>query len=187
MIVFSFLLALFLSEYVNTLHEKSNTNIQLKSIVSELEYNKKVLQEIHKYNLSVLHNIDSALSDKKFQEKIVSDDEFHLDLIAPQGILFRYFENSAWTIAKNNNFISKIDIQTVSLITKVYEDLGRISNVESEVAKIILDRESRNVKQIHSSLVLIKDTYHGWAVDRTPGLISQIEIVINLLRQPTNQ
>ncbi len=178
MIVFSVLLALFLSEYVNNLHEKQQTKVQIKNIVNELDHNKKALQEMYVYNLQVLKKIDSALVNTKFQNKIINNDEFHLNLIAPEGVLYRYFDNKAWSVAKNNNIISKIDIQSVIMLTGVYEDLEKTIKIENDVAKVFLDRASRDPKQIHATLVIIRDIYHGWAVDREPGLISQIDAVI---------
>ncbi len=178
LIIFSVLLALILTEYINKLHEKENTKSILKSIVVELNHNKKAIQEMQEYNLQVLNRIDGALVNKDIQNKLVSNDEFHLDIIAPWGILYRYLDNEAWTIAKNNDIMSKIDVESVSILSKVYEDQERISKVEDEVAKVIFDRASRDPKQIHATLMLIRDIYHGWAVDRVPGLISRIDKAI---------
>ena len=103
-------------------------------------------------------------------------------MIAPAGILYRYPAKEAWTIAKNNDIMSKLDIETVSLLTLVYEDLDRINKVEEDAAKVILDRASRDSNQTHTTLVLIKDIYHGWAVDRIPGLLTEIDIVIKKIK-----
>ena len=179
LIIFSVLLALILTEYFNTLHEKENTKSVLKSIVAELRQNKISIQEMNNYNLHILAKIDSALVNKDLQQQLVSNDEFHLNVIAPQGALYRYLDNEAWTIAKNNNIMSKVDVETVSILTKVYEDQNRVMKVEDEVANVILNRESRDPNKIHSTLVLIRDIYHGWAVDRTKLLLQRIENAIN--------
>lgn len=75
-----------------------------------------------------------------------------------------------------------MDIQAVTMLTKLYEDQERISKIEGEVAKIIFDRASRDPKQVHLTLMLIRDIYHGWAVDREPGLITQIDEAIQLIK-----
>jgi hypothetical protein len=54
--------------------------------------------------------------------------------------------------------------------------------IEEEVARIIFDRASREPKQIKTTLILIKDIYHGWAVDRIPGLLSEINIALDKIR-----
>ena len=138
---------------------------------------------MQEYNLKVLANIDSALVNKNLQNQLVSNDEFHLKIIAPQGVLYRYLDNEAWAIAKNNNIMSKIDVQSASVLAKVYEDQDRITKVESEVAKIIFDRESRNPAKVHATLILIRDVYHGWAVDRVPTLLPKIDSAINKITE----
>jgi hypothetical protein len=178
LIVFSVLLALFLTEHISKLHERDNTKSLLKSIATELDHNKKALLEMQDYNLMVFAKIDSVLADKNLQKKLVSKDEFHLDVIAPHGIQFRFLDNDAWAIGRNNNIISKIDIETVSILTKVYENQDRIAKIEDEVAKVIFDRSSRDPRQVRKTLILIKDIYRGWVVDRVPGLLSQIDSAI---------
>ena len=178
LIIFSVLLALGVTEYINKFHERENTKSLLKSIVVELKNNKKAIQQMNEYNLQVLGKIDLALVSKDLQHKLISNDEFHLKEIAPQGVLYRYTDNDAWTIAKNNNIMSKIDIESISILTKVYEEQDRIKKVEEEVARVIFDRASRNPAQVHKTLMLIRDIYHGWAVDRVPGLLSTIDAAI---------
>jgi hypothetical protein len=179
LIIFSVLLALILTEYFNHLHDKENTKITLKNIVAELEHNEKAILEMKKYNAEVLANIDSALVNPNMQGKIISNDEFHLNVIAPQGVLYRYLDDAAWTIAKNNNVISKVNVETVAALTKVYEDQAKMMKVEDEVAKVIFDRASRDPKQGHTTLIIIRDLYHGWAVDRTNGVLEQIDSTIS--------
>ncbi len=161
LIIFSVLLALIVTEYISNLREKENTRDTLKNISAELSHNKKAIQEMNEYNLQVLTKIDSALVNKKLQDELISNDEFHLKVIAPQGVLYRYLDNEAWTIAKNNNVMSRVDGETIAMLTKVYEDQGRMMKVEDEVAKVIFDRVSRDPKQVHTTLILIRDIYHG--------------------------
>ena len=178
LIIFSVLLALIVTEYISNLREKENTRDTLKNIRAELSHNKKAIQEMNEYNLQVLTKIDSALVNKKLQDELISNDEFHLNVIAPQGVLYRYLDNEAWTIAKNNNVMSKVDGETIAMLTKVYEDQGRMMKVEDEAAKVIFDRASRDPKQVHTTLILIRDIYHGWAVDRTGDLLQKIDNTI---------
>ncbi len=178
LIIFSVLLALILTEYFNNIHDKENTRSVLKDIVAELNHNKTAILEMKAYDAQVLKNIDSVLVSKSLQDSLVSNDEFHLKLIAPDGILYRYLDNEAWTIAVNNNVMSKVDGETVASLFKVYEDQNRMMKVEGEVAKVIFDRASRDPKQVHATLILIRDLYHGWAVDRTDGLLKMIDYAV---------
>ena len=78
LIIFSVLLALFTTEYINKQHEKDNTRTVLTSFVNELKHNKISIQEMQEYNLKVLANIDAALVDANLQNQLVANDEFHL-------------------------------------------------------------------------------------------------------------
>lgn len=187
LIVFSVLLALFLTESINKSHDRKYTKDLLKNIVIELKNNKTAILEMQEYNLKVLNKIDSALVERKIQDEIVSNSEFHLNAIAPHGVLFRYLDDDAWTIAKNNNIISKLDIESVSILNKVYEDLERIEKVEDEVAKVIFERNSRDPKQIISTLIIIRDIYRGWAVDRVPSLLFRMDTAITKIENNNPQ
>jgi hypothetical protein len=182
LIMFSVLLALILTEFINKLHDRENTREILQSIVAELKLNKAAIGEMKQYNATVLANIDSTLANKNLQKKFVSDGEFHLKIIAPEGVLYRYLDDAAWTIARNNDIIAKLDVETVALLTRVYEDQAKMMKVEDEVAKVIIDRASRDPLQVRTTLILIRDLYHGWAVDRTDGLLKQIDRTISKLQ-----
>ncbi len=178
LIIFSVLLALLLSEFLNKQHEKEVTANLIKNIVEELNKDKKSIQEMQAYNLRVLAKIDTILADKNLQEKVVNNDEFNLKVFAPNGVLYRYLDEVAWTIAKNNNIMSRVDKETISVLTQIYDDMGRIGKVEEDAAKIFLDPGSRDPKAAHRTLVLFRDVYHGWAVDRVPGLLYLIDKTI---------
>jgi hypothetical protein len=178
LIIFSVLLALLVTEYLNNLHEKDNTRNILKSIVAELNHNKTAIREMKQYNLQVLNRIDSALVNKKLQSELVLDDEFDIKKIAPEGVLYRYLDNAAWTIAKASNITSKVDVETVAMLTRLYIDQDKMMKVEEEVAKVFFDRSSRDPKQVRATLILIRDIYHAWAVDRTDGLLLQADNAI---------
>jgi hypothetical protein len=175
LIIFSVLLALLLTEFFNYLHSRENTHSLIREISQELRQNRKNILEIKDYDAGILGKINQALTNKSLQDSIVENDVFHLDLIAPQGALYRYLNNEAWTVAKNNDIISRLDVETSSLLTRVYEDQTRMMKVEDEVARVIMDRASRDPRQIHTTLILIRDIYHAWAVDRTDAVVQRID------------
>ena len=53
--------------------------------------------------------------------------------------------------------------------------------VEDEIAKVFLSREAGKIENAHATLILIKNNYKGWAVDRAPALIKQYDEAIKLL------
>ena len=181
LIIFSVLLALFLTEYITKQHEKNETHELLKNIKEELIKNKKAEQEQYAYQKMVLKNIDSALKSKEFQHRIINNDEFHLELLAPDGVSYRDLRTVAWEVAKGHDIISKADFKLVSKLTGIYLDQARIDKLEDKVADIFLRYESRRQENIHVSLVLMRDNYKGWAFDRAPGLIAQYDEAIKLM------
>lgn len=183
LIIFSVLLALILTEFIDNLHEKKQTNELLDNIRNELITNKKYAQEQYTYNQRVMRSIDSALADPAIQKKIINNDEFHLKYIAPQGVLYRFFDDVAWELAKSRNISSKLNIKTISMLSNIYADQTRIMKVEDEVGKVILSREARKPENAHATLVLIRDNYSAWAVDRAPALISRYDEAIKALEK----
>ena len=181
LIIFSVLLALFLTEIINNFHEKEQTRGLVNNIRDELVKNKTREQELYQYDLLILKNIDSALKDKSLQQQLVSGGEFHYDRIIPNGVLYRYLDNVAWEVARNHNISSKIDFKIISALTRIYEDQAKTTKIEDEIAKIIFSRESTKIENIGETLILIRNNYKGWAVDRAPGLLDQYDKAINAL------
>ena len=181
LIIFSVLLALFLTEFITNLREKKETGELLKNIKEELIANKKAEEEQYVYQKMVLKNIDSALQHKEFQQQIITNDEFHLKLIAPEGVLYRDLSTVAWEVAKSHDITSKADFKLISELTGIYANQARIDKLEDKVADIFLRYESRKQENIRASLILMRDNYKGWAFDRAPGLIARYDGAIKLM------
>ena len=81
------MLAIILTEVINKIHENNQTHEVLRELRDELISNKQAEEVQYKYHLQVLKNIDSALSDKNFQNKIFDSGRIHLYLLAPEGVL----------------------------------------------------------------------------------------------------
>jgi hypothetical protein len=181
LIMFSVLLALFLTEYITKLHEKKETNEILRNIKDELIRNKKAEEEQYAYQKMVLKNIDSALKSKNFQQKIIENDEFNLSLIAPDGVLYRDLSTVAWDVAKSRDITTKADFKLISKLTDIYANQARIDKLEDKIADIFLKYESRKQENIHVSLILMRDNYKGWAFDRAPSLIAKYDEAIKMM------
>ena len=87
----------------------------------------------------------------------------------------------AWQIAKQNNIFSKLDLRTYSLLTDIYDNQARIIKSEDEIGKLVLSFESREPGNAKATLVLMRDNYHAWAVDRVPGLLKNYKKAIDAL------
>lgn len=181
LIIFSVVLAIILTEVINKIHENNQTHEILRELRDELINNKQAEEIQYKYHLQVLKNIDSALSDKNFQNKVFDSGRIHLYILAPDGVLREDLNDVAWQAAKQYNIFSKLDIKTLSLITDIYNHQQRIIKTEDEIGKVLLSFESRKPENARITLILMRDNYHGWAVDRVRGLLGKYQIAIDAL------
>ncbi|SRR6266487_767265 len=185
LIIFSVILALGLTEVINNINDEKRTKEVLHQLREELIENKKAEQIQYAYHLQVLKNIDSALHHPEFAKKFINDSG-EIDLsgtIAPQGVLRRDLNDVAWQVAKQNNIVSKIDLSTYSLLTDIYDNQQRITNSEIEIGHVLLSFESRKPENLRTTLILVHDNYHAWAVDRAPGLIKEYQKAIDKLEE----
>jgi len=183
LIIFSVLLALFLSEYINNLHEKSQTRELMENIKFELIKNKNTESAQYLYQQDVLKRLDAAINDPKLQQKIVSNGEFHYEYIFSDGhgVLYNDLSKVAWDVAKSQNIFPKINFKLVAQLTAIYDDQDRIAKLEDKVAGVFLSYESRNANNTRETMILIRDNYKGWAYDRAPGLIKQYDEAIKAI------
>ena len=181
LIVFSVAFALVVTEAFNKLHEKQHTKEVLHQLREELIDNKKNEEDQYKYHLQVLKNIDSALHNPALAQKFITNGEISLKPIAPDGLLRHDLNDVAWQVAKQNNIFSKMDLSTYGLLTDIYNNQDRITKSEEEIAKSLLSFESRKPENLRITLILMRDNYHGWAVDRAPGLLNLYQRAIDKL------
>jgi hypothetical protein len=181
LIIFSVLLALFLGEYINKLHEKSQTRELLSNIRSEMIKNRDYEVSQKAYENNILKRIDSALNNPAFAKKIINNDEFNLSLLAPEGVVNHDLNTVAWDVAKSQNISSKVSFDLISHITEIYSQQARIAKLEDQVAKVLLDYNSRQFSNAHTTLILLRDNYKGWAFDRAKHLIQLYDDTIKLL------
>ncbi len=181
LIIFSVLLALVLTEYFNKLHDRRETKELLDNIRTELVRNKQLELQQYIYQKKILKAIDSALKTPSFQQKILSGGEFHLDYIAPEGVVNRDLSEVAWEVAKSHNITSKVSFKLVAKLTNIYANQARIDKVEEKVASVLLSWESRKGENIRETLILLRDNYKGWAFDRALSLIARYDEAIKML------
>jgi hypothetical protein len=181
LIIFSVSLAIGLTEIFTKIHENQQTKEVLHQLKEELTENKESEEIQYAYHLKVLKNIDSALNNENFRKKIFDSSWFHLSLIAPDGVLRKDLNDAVWQVAKQNNVFSKISVATYGLLVDIYNQQQRITKTEDEIGKVGLSFESRKPENAKTTLILIRDNYHAWAVDRAPSLIERYKKAIDQL------
>ncbi|MBS1599701.1 MAG: hypothetical protein JST75_15855 [Bacteroidetes bacterium] len=181
LIIFSVVLALILTELVNKANENKQIKELIRNVRDELVHNSSDVKKQYDYHQTVLQKIDSALSHPDFAKQIITNNEFHLELIVDHGILYGNIEDVAWQLARSRNIYSHLGIQTLSLLTAIYDDQYKITKVEDEIGKIILNPDSRKPENIRLTLLLIRDNFRGWATYRVPELLNRYQKAIAIL------
>jgi hypothetical protein len=181
LIIFSVALAIILTEVFTKIHENQQTREVLHQLRQELINNNESEEIQYKYHLMVMHNIDSALHDDKFRKAIIDSGLIHLELIAPQGVMREDLNDIAWQVAKQSNIFSKLDLRTYSLLTDIYDNQQRIIKTEDEIGNLLLSFESRQPENAKTTLILMRNNYTAWAVERVPRLLNNYKKAINAL------
>ena len=187
LIIFSVVLALILTEIFNNIHEDRQNAEIIHQLKLELIDNKRLETEQYNYHVRVLHNIDSALYNPAYAALFINNGEVNigklLHAIAPSGVMKNDLNSVAWDIAKQKDVFGKLGIETYGLLTDIYNNQQRITNAEDKIGAVLLARESRDPKNLITTLELVRDNYHGWAVDRAPNLIELYQKAIDRLKE----
>ncbi|HLX92168.1 MAG TPA: hypothetical protein VKR32_10820 [Puia sp.] len=181
LIIFSVVLAIILSEVINKLHEDRQTHEVMRELQEELIANENAEEIQYAYHQEVLRNIDSALLHREFLLKVLDSGRVHLYVLAPDGVLREDLNDIAWQVAKQYNIFSKLDLKTLGLLIDIYNHQQRIAKTEDEIGKVLLSFESRKPENARTTLILMRDNYHAWAVDRAPGLLANYKKAIDAL------
>ncbi|HTB24597.1 MAG TPA: hypothetical protein VK711_04470 [Puia sp.] len=181
LIVFSVALAIILTEVFTKIHENQQTREVLHQLKLELINNNEAEEVQYRYHLMVIHNIDSALHDAKLRKAFSDSGLIHLTPIAPLGVMREDLNDIAWQVAKQNNIFSKLSLETYRLLTDIYDNQAKIIKSEDEIGKLLLSFESRESGNANTTLILMRDIYKAWAVDRAPRLLNNYKKAINAL------
>ncbi len=181
LIIFSVSLAIILTEVLTKMHENEQTREVLHQLRQELISNKESEEIQYQYHLQVMKNIDSALHNENFRKKIIDSGRIHLSVVAPQGVIRKDLNDVSWQVAKQSNIFSKINLETYSLLTDIYDNQWRITKSEDEIGKVLLSFESRRPENARTTLILMYDNYYAWAVERAPSLLEKYKRAINEL------
>jgi hypothetical protein len=98
-------LALFLTELCQKLHENQQTREVMHQLREELVANQKAEEIQLRYHLQVLKNIDAALADPALAQQFMNNGSLNLKIIAPAGVLCRDSNDVAWQVAKQNRCV----------------------------------------------------------------------------------
>ncbi len=182
LIVFSVILALGLTEYFTSLHDNKKANEILHQLKEELINNKRDAQKQYDYHLQVFKTIDSAEKNPAFAKQFLDSGKVHLHILFSKGVLLHDLNDVAWQQAKQNDIFSKIDFQTYSLLTDIYDNQARFLNLEPSIEKILVSYDARKPENLQITLLLLHDAIYGWVTERTPNLLQNYQEAIDRLK-----
>jgi len=108
---------------------------------------------------------------------------FTWELIIEHGIFIWNHRRCCLAVAKGRNIYSHLNIQTLSLLTYIYNDQQKIIKVEDEIGKVILNPEFRKPENIHMMLLLIRDNFTAWATGRYLVCLPDTSLQLNKLAE----
>jgi hypothetical protein len=181
LIIFSVALAIILTEVFAKIHESQQTKDALHQLREELIANKDAEEDQYQYHLKVMQRIDSAMRTPSYAQKFINNGEVHLNVIVDSGVLRHDLNDVAWQAAKQNNVLTKIDFSTYSLLTDIYNNQQRISKSEDEIGNVLLSWESRKPENLRTTLILMRDNYFAWEIERAPALLKKYQKAIDEL------
>ena len=183
LIVFSVILALGVTEFINNLNEKKKTNEVLHQLKDELSENLRLEKDQYNYHLQLISKLDSGINNPEIAAGFISDGALHVNKMfpPPYGVMKHDLNDVAWQIAKQNNIVSKIDISTYNLLNDIYNNQQRITGSEEKIAAVLLSYESRKTENIKTTLILLRDNFYGWDVQRAPNLLNLYKKAIDKL------
>ncbi len=184
LIIFSVVLALILTEIFNKIHDDRQTREVLHQLKQELIDNKRNETEQYQYHRQVLKNIDSALRHPEYAKQFINNGEIDLEgRIAPEGVMNKDLNSVAWEVAKQKDAFSKLGFTTYSLLTEIYNNQQRITNSEDKIGALLLSFESRKPENLRTTLILFRDNYIVWDVERAPRLLQWYQQAIDKLSE----
>lgn len=181
LIIFSVALAIILTEVFNNIHENNQTHEILHQLRQEIITNKQAEEDQYQYHLKIMQRIDSAMRTPAYAQKFINNGEVHLNVIVDSGVLRHDLNDVAWQAAKQNNVFTKVDFSTYSLLTDIYDNQQRISKSEDEIGKVLLSWESRKPENLRTTLILMRDNYFAWEIERAPALLKKYKKAIDEL------
>jgi hypothetical protein len=181
LIIFSVVLAMIVTEIINKVHEANQTHEILHQLRQEIIANKSAEQDQYQYHLKVMRRIDSAMRTPAYAGQFIHNGEVHLNVIVDSGVLRHDLDDVAWQSAKLNSVFSRIDFRTYGLLTDIYDNQQRISKSEDEIGRLLLSWESRKPENLKTTLILMRDNYFAWEIERAPKLLKLYQNAIDQL------
>ncbi|WPP51294.1 hypothetical protein [Catalinimonas niigatensis] len=192
LIIFSVLLALFLSELRNIQKEEALKEKALLNIRSELANNQLILGDRLKTHIEIRDNVRDLL--KSGITPIITDSLFSGELgfdifyfTSSGSIAPELLKDAAWNAAQNANIISTFPYEIILAVSNAYDSQNLVEFRIIELVKFILtDRETLDKDQINKTLIILRD-YFSELVANEEYLNIQYELALEEMDKRTDE
>lgn len=155
LIVFSVVLALALTEYINSLKTKKELNLMLKNIEEELRTNREIVEELIPYHENVLIKLKTSYSEPQKLDSIKASDDINFFNFAPKGIQQKLINKTAWETAKLSGLIHEIKNERLQLLAKTYEQQEITFTPSDKIQEIVASRDFLDNSKAKENLILL--------------------------------
>lgn len=155
LIVFSVILALFLNEYRNNLKAKNELDKTLANLQTEIENNRKILQDLIPYHQSVYNRLNSISQSDSAISTLKSPLIYGIIELFPKGLFPNTPGNSAWEVLLATGQLSQIEIDQAQHLSKLYSSQESIDDLVDEIYAFVVNRDILNESEVRGNLLIL--------------------------------
>ncbi len=160
LIVFSVVLGLFLSERIEERKNEREAAMLLSKITSEVNDNKKLLEEWVPYHRQIVHRLDSLINDETFINDFIDDESTLFEAILTEGNLMGSSpSDDAWDIAKSHPLIVHFDYEELLVLSRIYNQQAMTYEPIPKVIELLLSADFNNKEHAKPNLQTFKNQF----------------------------
>ena len=156
MIIFSVFIALFINEWKNEKNEAKRTELIVQNIESEIQNNRKIIQNIIGYHEKIMNNISQPDNKQILKQKFFKNGHFSIGEIAPKGIIQEHFQDIAWAVAKEDKITNRISLEESQVLFAVYEQQNLIKGTIKDIINLLTSREVHKIELVSENVIVFK-------------------------------
>ncbi len=157
LIVFSVVLGLYLSERIEDRKNERDAKQLLSKIKSELNANKKLLDQWVPYHGEIVNTIDSLSNDEKFINNFINDKSAIYEAFSRGTIMSDMPSNDARDIAKSHPLIVNIDYDILLGLSKIFNQQKFTYESIPNLIDLMLSTEFNSKETARPNLKLFRD------------------------------
>ncbi|NQZ78302.1 MAG: hypothetical protein HRT61_19675 [Ekhidna sp.] len=157
MIIFSVFSALFINEWNKGKNEAEKTVLIMQNVKSEIETNKKMLEEAISYHEEVMARLIQSSEDGTAEKQTLEDNFFNvLREIAPRGFYLGQLQNIAWTVAKEDKITNRISLEESQILFGVYKQQELVEKSIWALLDFLSSREMHKKELVDENLIILQ-------------------------------